>query len=145
MVRDYCISDLDAVMEIWLSGNLDAHPFVDQEYWKSHYSAVREEISTAELLVFEDHGQIQGFLGLVDCSVAGLFVRREFRSMGIGKALLDAAKQRHPQLTLHVYGENSSAFQFYLREGFEVLDTALDRDTGFWEYTMEFPSTRPSE
>lgn len=132
-------------MEIWLSGNLDAHPFVDPEYWRDHFAEVREAVSAAETLVFADHGQIQGFLGLVDCSVAGLFVRREYRSMGIGKALLDAAKQRHPQLTLHVYRDNSSAFQFYLREGFEILDTALDGDTGVWEYTMEFPSTRPSK
>lgn len=34
MIRKLRQSDLDRVMEIWLNGNIKAHYFVPQEYWK---------------------------------------------------------------------------------------------------------------
>ncbi len=32
MIRKYQKSDLDALMQIWLEGNLDAHDFIDPSY-----------------------------------------------------------------------------------------------------------------
>ena len=33
MIRKMKPADLDAIMEIWLSSNLDAHSFVGRQYW----------------------------------------------------------------------------------------------------------------
>ena len=41
MIREFKISDTEQVMKLWLSGNEDAHPFVQKEYWHFHYSEVQ--------------------------------------------------------------------------------------------------------
>ena len=33
MIRIFQAGDLDAVMSIWLNANIEAHHFVDPEYW----------------------------------------------------------------------------------------------------------------
>ena len=49
---------------------------------------------------------------------------------GIGKKLLDHAKQLHPLLKLHVYQKNGRAVRFYLREGFTCAEEHVDSATG---------------
>ena len=44
MIRKYQKSDLDALMQIWLKGNLDAHDFIDPSYWHDNYELVKKEI-----------------------------------------------------------------------------------------------------
>lgn len=136
MIRKYHRSDADQVMELWLAGNVDAHPFISKEYWQSHFGEVREQLSRAEVFVFEQDGRIQGFIGLVNEYIAGIFVDKNCRSRGIGRQLLAYAKEAHDALSLGVYQKNERAVAFYLREGFEVQSEALDEDTGEREYTM---------
>ena len=64
MLRLFADKDLNRVMDIWLAGNLQAHPFVPEDYWRSQASRVREVINEAEVLVWEESGQIMGLLGL---------------------------------------------------------------------------------
>ncbi len=136
MIRTLQSTDIDNVMRLWLSGNEDAHPFIPKEYWLAHFSAVQEQILQAELFVCETDHVIQGFIGIADGYIAGIFVDRPFRSCGIGKQLLDFTKQFHPALSLSVYQKNQKAVSFYLREGFSVLSQSLDEDTNEMEYTM---------
>lgn len=109
MIRPFTSADLDAAAKIWLQGNLDAHPFIPAAYWERNFAAVREALPQANVLVDAENGQIRGFLGLIGDEIAGIFVERRFRSGGVGKRLLDAAKQRHSRLTLHVYRANTRA------------------------------------
>lgn len=44
-----------------------------------------------------------GFIGLNGGHIEGLFVDRAARNLGIGKELLDFAKNNHARLTLNVY------------------------------------------
>ncbi|MGN1022874.1 MAG: GNAT family N-acetyltransferase [Lachnospiraceae bacterium] len=141
MVRDARPQDLDAVCAIWLSGNLEAHAFVDPEYWLSHARKVREAIAQAEVLVYEGKtGQILGFLGLVEDGIEGLFVLGSCRGQGIGKALLDAAKRRRRRLTLSAYEKNKGALRFYRREGFVQELVQTDPGTGEREIRMRWQS-----
>lgn len=137
MIRRMEKTDLDAVMQIWLDGNLDAHAFIPKEYWTGHFCAVREAMCEAEVYVHEmPSGTVDGFTGLSGCHIEGLFVDRRARSQGVGKKLLDFAKRRKPRLTLEVYRRNVSAIQFYLREGFAVQAEEIDSGTHEPEYTM---------
>lgn len=138
MVRTYCAADIDAVMEIWLEGNIDGHPFIDEEYWRGCYEAVKEMLPQAEILVFERGGRIYGFIGLNKDHIEGIFVRAAHRSEGIGKELLEAAKPGHNTLTLNVYRKNGRAIQFYRRNGFAVDGETVDMGTGETEYIMKF-------
>ena len=75
-------------------------------------------------------------MGLEGNYVAGLFVRQDARSRGVGKELLDCAKAHRTQLSLSVYRKNERAAAFYQREGFVVLAAGVDANTGEPEYTM---------
>ena len=131
MIRQFQMSDTEQVMQIWLQGNEDAHPFIPGKYWRSHFSAVQEQIKQAEVSVYEAEGKIQGY-------IAGIFVSRSYRCHGIGRQLLEYAKQTHSTLSLDVYEKNTQAVDFYLREKFVIVSRQTDEDTGETEFTMSF-------
>ncbi len=143
-VRTGCIrklreTDLECVMRIWLEANKEAHFFIPADYWQENYETVQKLLPQAEVYVYENgSGRIEGFIGLADCCVAGIFVDKAARSAGIGKRLLEHAKGLRPELTLHVYRENERAVRFYLREGFRTQETLTDSDTGAVEFLMRW-------
>lgn len=114
MIRKFETQDLDAVMQIWLHGNLDAHPFIPASFWTDHFEIVRDMLPQAELYVHENEAtrQIDGFIGLTENHIEGLFVVKSARSKGIGKALLEYVKSRKPRLTLSVYQKTSGRLRF---------------------------------
>ena len=124
------------VAEIWLEGNLNAHCFIPAQYWRDNFELVKELLGQAEVYVYEDARQIQGFIGLNDEYIEGIFVSDEMQSLGIGKALLSYAKDKRSKLFLNVYQKNTRAISFYQREGFEVKNSGLDEATGEKEYVM---------
>ena len=136
MIRRMEPSDLDTVMDIWLEGNLQAHPFVPARYWRDNLERVREQLPLAEVSVYVEPAGIQGFLGLTGDHIAGLFVREDARSRGIGRRLLEAAKERRGRLTLCVYERSQGAMKFYRREGFSVEQRRADAATGAAEFFM---------
>lgn len=141
MVRNYKSSDLDIILQIWLDSNRRAHHFIPVSYWEGNLDAVRDMLPQAELYVYEgDEGEIQGFIGLMDDYIAGIFVRWDVQSKGIGKHLLDDVKLRKHGLTLHVYQKNQRAVSFYQREGFKVKSEGTDSDTGERELLMIWES-----
>ena len=68
--------------------------------------------------------------------IEGIFVAAEMQSRGIGKLLLDYAKDRKLKLLLKVYQKNTRAVCFYQREGFEIQCEGVDDDTGEKDYAM---------
>ena len=138
MIRKFETRDLDTVMQIWLHGNLDAHAFIAASFWTEHFEMVRDMLPQAELYVHEDENtrQIDGFIGLTENHIEGIFVAKAARSKGIGRALLDYAKSRKPRLDLSVYQKNERALAFYRREQFVVQSEGIDGDTNEAEIQM---------
>ena len=138
MIRELREADLDQVMELWLQSNEQAHAFIKEEYWKGHYREVRKLLPRAEVYVYEENGEIKGFIGADGPYIAGIFVDFRSRSMGIGKQLLDYVKLRKSTLTLQVYEKNERAVSFYRREGFIVREKLVDEETGETEFQMDY-------
>ena len=138
MIRKFETQDLDAVMQIWLHGNLDAHPFIPASIWTDHFETVRDLLPQAELYVHENEAtrQIDGFIGLTENHIEGIFVAESARSKGVGKSLLEYAKSCKPYLTLSVYQKNERALAFYRREQFTVHSESIDEDTNEAEIQM---------
>lgn len=138
MIRKFETQDLDAVMQIWLQANLDAHAFIPASFWEAHFEMVRDLLSQAELYVHEneDTRQIDGFIGLTENHIEGIFVAKSARSKGIGRVLLEYAKSRKPRLMLSVYQKNERALAFYQREQFTVQSEGIDEDTNEAELQM---------
>lgn len=140
MIRKFQKADAGQVMKIWLNGNKDAHPFIPKAYWESNYSAAEEQISQADVLVFEANGEIRGFIGIVKGYIAGIFVDGKYRSRGIGKQLLDCAKRKYSSLSLDVYRKNGRAAAFYIREGFAIISESSGNTAKEAEYKMVWPA-----
>ena len=138
MIRKFETQDLDAVMQIWLHSNLDAHAFIPASFWRGHFEIVRDMLPQAELYVHENEAtrQIDGFIGLTENHIEGIFVAKSARSKGIGRALLEYAKSRKLRLTLSVYQKNERALAFYRREQFVVQSEGIDGDTNEAEIQM---------
>ena len=128
---------MDRITEIWLEGNLTANPFIKEEYWKQNYETVRSMLPNAEVYVFEEAGEVQGFIGMDAEYIAGLFVAEGHRGHGIGHQLISEVK-RKKRLSLHVYEKNIGAVAFYRAEGFRVENRMTEKETGEQEYLMVF-------
>ena len=135
-IRHFNTGDLDQVAEIWLAANQQAHSFISAEYWLENLGPVKEMLPQAEIYVLEREGEIAAFIGLQGDYIAGLFVSAEVRSRGLGRLLLDRAKQEHDRLSLKVYSKNTRAQSFYLREGFVYGEASIDSETGEEEHSM---------
>lgn len=136
MIRKFEMKDTKRVMQIWLETNLEAHDFVSGDYWCSQYQTVQEQLSAADIYVYEQDNEIQGFVGMTDDYLAGIFVDKKYRSMGIGKGLLDYVKKIYPAFSLNVYQKNQRAVDFYLRENLTIVSTGVDEDTAEADYTV---------
>lgn len=139
MIRLAEQQDLDRIMEIWLEGNLQAHDFVDPDYWIGCLQEVREAIAQADVWVWDENGRVEAFAGMVEHYLAGLFVSGAQRGKGIGSLLLEYIKEQRFPLTLHVYSRNAGAVQFYERHGFGTVSEYIDLETGQPEREMIFP------
>ena len=140
MIRLMKESDINRVMDIWLDTNLSAHDFIPAEYWQANFEAVTKMLPQAKVYVYEndDNTEIDGFIGITENYIAGIFVCAGMQSSGIGKQLLDYAKSQKDSLFLNVYQKNRRAVQFYLREQFEIQEEGTDGSTGETEFLMEW-------
>lgn len=100
MIREFQMSDTAQVMKLWLSGNIDAHSFVPEKYWRSHFGEVQEALLQAKVFVCDIDGNIKGFIGLMNEYIAGIFVDKNCRSTGIGTQLLTYVKEKYDILSL---------------------------------------------
>ena len=128
MIRKYVDGDIDAVMQIWLNTNIQAHSFISPDYWQSNFDTVKGMMPLAEVYVYEDDctKQIGGFIGMNDNYIEGIF----------GKQLLNYAKEGKSTLRLSVYQKNKKAIRFYLREEFAIQSENIDNNTDEKEFVM---------
>mgnify|MGYP004551554717 FL=1 len=136
MIRELQKADINKVADIWLDTNVAAHYFISSQYWQDNFELVKELLLQATVYVYEDNQEIQGFIGLNDDFIEGVFVSNEVRSHGIGKALLNYVKNKRNKLFLNVYQKNVRAIAFYHREGFEIQHSGFDEATKEKEYVM---------
>ena len=141
MIRKLQKVDINRVADIWLKTNLKAHFFIPEQYWISNYEFVKEMLLQAEVYVYEDDKMIQGFIGVSDEYIEGIFVSDEMQSCGIGKMLLDNIKDKKDKLQLKVYQKNVRAMSFYQREGFTIQSEEMDEFTREKEYVMNWESS----
>ena len=138
MIRVFNENDISVVMQIWLDTNIKTHSFISKCYWMDNYDMVKKIMPQAEIYVYEDNitNQIEGFIGLTDNYIAGLFVKEGVQSKGIGKQLLNYAKGIKSNMRLSVYNKNIRAIKFYQREQFVIQSENTDDNTNEKELIM---------
>ena len=138
MLRTMRTDDLDYVVKIWLESTIQAHSFIESDYWKENKEEVRKMLPHSLIQVAEIDGHIVGFIGMNETRIEGLFVSSDFQSRGIGHSLIEWAKTGNEELTLSVYQKNQRALQFYLKEGFVIGERLMDQKTGEIELLMQW-------
>ncbi|MFV0314035.1 MAG: GNAT family N-acetyltransferase [Anaerotignum sp.] len=130
MIRKFQHEDLETIMRLWLNTNIQAHDFVPKGYWIGNYVLVKSMLPKSELYVYDLDGKISGFIGIESGYIAGIFVSNEAQSKGIGKKLLNKAKEEYIELSMEVYKNNEKAVCFYERENFVIIKEHTDESTG---------------
>ena len=138
MIRNFKEHDLPVVMQIWLDTNIEAHNFIPSKYWTDNYEMVKSILPHAEIYVHENDltKQIDGFIGLNNDYIEGIFVKSSAQSNGIGKQLLDFTKNIKTNLSLNVYQKNVRAIAFYNRENFVIKSESIDLSTNEKDFFM---------
>jgi putative acetyltransferase len=137
MIRRYTSNDTDVVLDIWLTASIKAHDFIAAEFWESQVDSMRDiYIPASKTYVFELNSKVIGFYSLFDGMLAAIFVSPECQGQGVGKQLIDHAKDQCSNLTLNVYKENEPTYKFYLSQGFTVENKHVCEHTGHDEYSM---------
>ena len=135
-------NNLDDIMKIWIDTNMEAHYFINEEYWHNNFETVKELLLKAEIFLYIKDEEILGFLGIIDEKyIAGLFIKKEFQRMGIGKKLIRYCKNIYNELELDVYKRNENAILFYKRNDFEINGEKLDENNEL-EYHMIWKNKR---
>lgn len=136
MIREFKQTDIDNVMEIWLTENIKAHDFIPKEYWEKNFEYVKKVLPNAEIYVYLEDEKIVGFIGLNDNYIEGIFIDSKYQHKGISTALLKKTKELKDELTLSAYKKNTKAIQFYLKNGFEIVEENIDKENDEVEYIM---------
>ena len=136
MIREFKQTDIDNVMEIWITENIRAHDFIPKEYWKKNFEYVKKILPNAEIYVYVENEKIVGFIGLNDNYIEVIFIDSKYQYKGIGTALLNKAKKMKDELTLSAYKKNTKAIQFYLKNEFKIVEKNIDKENDKVEYIM---------
>ena len=136
MIEELNKKDINKIMDIWLKENKRTHNYISGEYWDNHFEDVKKEILKAEIYVYKEKEEIYAFIGLSSTYIAGIFVKKEKQSMGIGRKLIQYCKSKYPELMLSVYEKNERAIAFYEIEEFKIVKEEIDKTTNEKEYVM---------
>lgn len=145
VIRKFQEFDLKKVMRIWYDGNVEAHDFIDRDYWDQNFGYVKRLLPKAEVYVYEIDGYVAGFIGVSDGYVEGLFVEREYRGAGIGTKLMEYIKEKYDYFTLHVFENNYGAVTFYENRGLLIKEEGVHEDLGEVEYLMYYQKKKEEE
>lgn len=131
LIRQYAAADLDALMSCWERSNAVGHPFFSERF----VSQVRHEIPNvylpaAETWVAVWQGRVVGFISLVGDEIGGLFVEPDLHGRGIGRALVDKARESRERLRVEVFELNATGVRFYTRYGFTLVRERRHEQTG---------------
>lgn len=142
MIRKLKDNNIDAVMQIWKEENIKAHNFIPKEYWEEKFNYVKSILPSAEIYVYIDKNTIEGFIGINNNYIEGIFIKEINQNKGIGTVLLEKVKQLKPKLILNVYEKNKKAIKFYEKNGFKIIKENTDKETNEKEYTMIWEKTK---
>lgn len=140
MIRLLEEKDIDAVMDIWLKTNIEAHNFIPEKYWIGNFHAVKGDfLPKSENYVFVDENVTKAFISIIEGYFIGaLFVSKEYQKQGIGKELIEYCKNLYDRLDVAVYVENKKAVKFYEDCGFTIKKQQTNSASGYSEHIMSW-------
>lgn len=120
IIRQATHADHPQLLNLWLRSVRATHHFLQASDIEALLPQLRDVYLPAiELWVAVNAEDCPlGFIGLNENHVEMLFIEPDLRGKGIGRALLDDARNSRNQLTVDVNEQNPEAVGFYLHYGF---------------------------
>ncbi len=139
--------DVEALFDLWQRAVNATHQFVSVEDRARIADLVKDRyLPSAPLTVACDADDVPlAFMGMTGNSIDSLFVDPERHGRGVGRALIDIAKDRYPNgVTVEVNEQNEQAAGFYRYLGFGVTGRSPVDGQGkpYPLLTMAWPSAR---
>jgi putative acetyltransferase len=131
MIRAFSEGDLEELLDVWYRASLIAHSFLSQEFLAAERFEIADVwLPMSETTVYESDGRVVGFLALIDNEVGGIFVDPDFQGKGIGRSLMDHARESCLFLELSVFEANTIGRRFYDAYGFNLVDRHIHEESG---------------
>ncbi len=123
-LRRATAGDEDAVANVFLDSFHDTYDFPLAHSDEEVRGWIRERlIPTQETWVATEGEQVVGMMALTPGNLEQLYVAPDRLGEGIGRQLVDLAKERSPAgLSLWTFQVNDRARRFYERNGFEAIE-----------------------
>ncbi|MCD6617337.1 GNAT family N-acetyltransferase [Aeromonas veronii] len=138
MIHPLSATDLDAAVELWYQASVQAHDFIPAAFWHEQRAAMQDiYLPASKSWVYEEDGQLLGFITRYQGSVAALFISPDHQH-GLGRQLLERLKAQYDRFELTVYAENERARRFYSRNGFKEGEQKLYEHSGHSELVMHW-------
>lgn len=119
-IRKSTLADGARVMEIWRRAVDATHLFLRTEDRSDIEAEVAAFLPRAPLdLAVDENDRAIGFMLLDGNHMEALFIDPDFRGSGVGRALVEDAVKRHPDLSADVNEQNLQAVGFYEWLGFQ--------------------------
>ncbi|GAA0279952.1 hypothetical protein GCM10010302_17130 [Streptomyces polychromogenes] len=128
VLRPAAPTDADEITRLFLASRAAAMPYLprihsdeDTLAWITHVVLPDSRVWVA---ADSGTGSILGFAALEDGMLEHLYLLPDARRRGIGTRLLAEVREASPDgLSLNVFQRNEDAIAFYVRHGFELVDT----------------------
>lgn len=131
MIRPYTDGDVDELLDVWYRASMLAHPFLSAEFLEAERGRITGRwLPIADTSIYESDGRVVGFLSLIGNVVGAIFVDPDHHGHGIGRALMDDARESHRMLELDVFEANAIGRRFYDAYGFEFVDRHMNEVAG---------------
>lgn len=130
MIRKYAPKDLNALLDAWYNASHIAHHFLDEAFFQKERKNIPEVyLPVAETYVYESDGTVVGFIALIENEVGAIFVDPESQGKGVGRKLMDHARELRGTLDVDVFKANIIGRRFYDRYGFKFVTEHLHEET----------------
>ena len=120
IIRQANAADYPPLLDLWLRSVRATHHFLQASDIDALLPQLRDVyLPAVELWVAVDtEDRPLAFIGLNETHVEMLFIDPDLRGQGIGRALLDYARDSRDPLSVDVNEQNPQAVGFYLHYGF---------------------------
>lgn len=141
IIRQFNQLDVESVLDSWESATRLAHEFMTDQFIDQERVNVTElYLPNTDTWVAEIDGNVKGFISLINNEVGAIFIQPDFHRTGIGKALMDKARDLHGNLFVEVFKENEIGRNFYSKYGFKYIEEKRHEITGHYLLRLNYTS-----
>ncbi len=116
-------NDYEKLIAVWESSVRATHHFLaEKDIVGYRWLILNEYFDQVKLYKIKVEGEIMGFTGINGKSIQMLFIHPDARGKGLGKRLIDFAKQEHDVNMVDVNEQNKQALGFYQKLGFVTIE-----------------------